>query len=1009
MSGIGVRDILLILRARDDASRVLGGLSRSMQDTAKKGDALKAVGGAMASIGTALVVAGASGVAAMQDMTQSFMEYDDSARMALTQTTGFGQKLEDLKRIGEEVALAVPAKFKEMQSTIYDIFSTFDFTDTMKTKGAQGVTDMAKVILESMSKAAVAAQVSTSIVNEAVLSTMNAYGFGAEKATYTTDILMQMVAKGKGTFAEFGSQISKVIPTAVSAGQSMEEVGAAMAFMTSRGFTVPIAATSVRRALGAMTDPKAIARLKQFGVNVLDTTGKIRPMSDVMSELSDKFKGMSNAQKIKVLDELFKGAGGTEAAMQFLNLAINDTNKDLKQFQGFMFDAAGATEQAYEIMKDSPAAQMQALSNSVEVFKEQLGGALWQVVKPFVGELQKLVLWFTNLDEGTKKNIATFLLVGTVIAILVGAFLIIGGAILMIAGSIAAIGGIVAALPIIGIMAGVVVAVAAVIAIGVLLWQNWDKVKEVATNTWNTVRSALTTAGSAIWSTLKNIGEALRPLGHFFMDTGRQIIDAWNQLYPLVFPPFMNAIRSLAANFMAFVTSPGVKSIIGFLGQVIMYVGMAVGAIAAIIAAIIGFVGLSTIAGILKGLAGGIVAIINGIVAVVTGIINIVSGVFAILAGIFSLNGDLILEGVLRIFTGLIGVIVGLLGGLVVAVWNILVGFVTGFIGFWAALYDTLVGHSIVPDMVNAIIMWIASLPGAIFGLLGDLVNGAIAWFVSLAVSAGIAVIGLVASVLDKFGLLNTGVGQFIMTMVTNGVAMFIGFVVSAGSSASNLVNTVVSFFGGMPGRVWDAISGIGSRLVAAGNEWLSGLGNAVNGGILTTLSYFFSLPGRILSALDGFSLSSVGYNIVNSLANAISGAGSRVADALRGVVNSAINAAKRALGIASPSKVAVALGNFTGEGLAIGLDKMQSMVSRSGKALALAAIPNMNDMTFRSPYTQTPQLVRDYNDSVNANNGAGQGTTVNNFDIDVNTQEIDPVKHSADLGYEISRTLGKF
>ena len=65
--------------------------------------------------------------------------------------------------------------------------------------------------------------------------------------------------------------------------------------------------------------------------------------------------------------------------------------------------------------------------------------------------------------------------------------------------------------------------------------------------------------------------------------------------------------------------------------------------------------------------------------------------------------------------------------GLIGAVVGFVVGLVQGVIGWFANLYDVLVGHSIIPDMVNGIIDWISKLPGKVIAFVVGLVNDFIA------------------------------------------------------------------------------------------------------------------------------------------------------------------------------------------------------------------------------------------------------------------------------------------
>jgi len=100
-------------------------------------------------------------------------------------------------------------------------------------------------------------------------------------------------------------------------------------------------------------------------------------------------------------------------------------------------------------------------------------------------------------------------------------------------------------------------------------------------------------------------------------------------------------------------------------------------------------------------------------------------------------------------------------------------------------LYDELVGHSVVPDMVNAIVHWIAGLPGRAAGALAGL---------------GSAVLGKVSSAMSS--------------MV---------------SSVSSHLSSAVRTLAGLPGRAVSAIGNLGSLLWGAGSSLIGGLINGID------------------------------------------------------------------------------------------------------------------------------------------------------------------------------------
>lgn len=102
------------------------------------------------------------------------------------------------------------------------------------------------------------------------------------------------------------------------------------------------------------------------------------------------------------------------------------------------------------------------------------------------------------------------------------------------------------------------------------------------------------------------------------------------------------------------------------------------------------------------------------------------------------------------------------------------------------------------------------------------------------------------------------------------------------------------------------------------------------------------TIPGKIKAAFSGAGswLVSAGKNVVRGLWNGIKGMGGWLRDTLIGWAKSAIpGPIAKALGIASPSKVAMELGGRFGQGLGIGLEQTRASVQRAAGRLAAATV----------------------------------------------------------------------
>lgn len=167
----------------------------------------------------------------------------------------------------------------------------------------------------------------------------------------------------------------------------------------------------------------------------------------------------------------------------------------------------GAAQQMAATMADNASGDIATLKSNLETLGITIGDLLMPTVREIIGKVQEFVQKITALDDGTKEMIVKIGLV----AAAVGPVLVIAGTIISSISSIISVGGTLingisafatfmsaSVIPAIsGVAASAVAAIpgivafmapflpfiaigAAVVAAGVLIYKNWDKIKETA-------------------------------------------------------------------------------------------------------------------------------------------------------------------------------------------------------------------------------------------------------------------------------------------------------------------------------------------------------------------------------------------------------------------------------------------------------------------------------------------------------------------------------------------------
>lgn len=149
------------------------------------------------------------------------------------------------------------------------------------------------------------------------------------------------------------------------------------------------------------------------------------------------------------------------------------------------------------------------------------------------------------------------------------------------------------------------------------------------------------------------------------------------------------------------------------------------------------------------------------------------------------------------------------------------------------------------------------------------------------------------------------------------------------------------------------AASAVGTALGYA----VRGIANGIAGAV-TAVAMFTTAIGAIVDgcqaaidavmgvpdALSGISLESIGSNLVQSFVDGMSGMLGAVISAAGGIGDAAASAIKSALGIASPSKVGLAIGDNVGESVEMGMDRSMPAEIAPPTVVDLPPVPPAND-----------------------------------------------------------------
>lgn len=493
---LNARELELIIIARDRASSTMA-----------------RIGGALTIMGGGITALGVKWGREMTEMAMEAGEFSRDAALAFTQMFDkTGASVEEVNDMMARVARTTARPIEEIGEALFDVFSSIDAS-----------IPEAEKILGRVGQAAVAGQTDMRSAMIPTIAMMNAFQMGADQIDEILDLQFETVRRGIVTYEEFTQNIGKVIPAAKAAGQDISSMGSSYAFLTRQGLNASMAATSTARAFELMASPKSVANMEEIGIVVRDNQGEFLQMSDIISQLGQRFEGMTAPERKQAFEDIFGTA--RIQARRFFDVAIPNW-REFTSLQETFQNSGNAMQEAYDVMFDEPLTKLQILQNRWELLRKEIGDRVIPILEERVAPIIERILdlWESLTDE-QKDTVAEWLALGSVATSVLGALTTFIGIVTLAAGIWKAFGvGIATVASGAGVVLGVLAAVAAA---AFLIWQNWDKIVEI----WN---NEVVPALQKIWDWLEPIIAALVDVATgAALDFWEDLKDAWNDLLEL--------------------------------------------------------------------------------------------------------------------------------------------------------------------------------------------------------------------------------------------------------------------------------------------------------------------------------------------------------------------------------------------------------------------------------------------------------------------------------------------
>lgn len=426
---------------------------------------------------------------------------------------------------------ATGSSFDELRQQAIDLGAKTAFSAKESAAGMENLASAgfdSKEIMKAMPGLLDLAAVSggdVALASENAATALRGFNIDAGQSGHVADVFARAAADTNAEVGDMGEAMKYIAPVASSMGMSLEETAAAIGIMSDAGIKGSQAGTSLRGALSRLAKPtdEMQAKMDELGLSFYDSEGKMKPLKDQIGMLKDAFKGLTPEQQQNALVTLY----GQESLSGMMALIDKGPDK-LGKLTESLKNSDGAADKMAKTMQDNMNSSLEQMMGALESAAIVVQKVLAPAVRKVADAVSGLVDKFVSAPEPVQKMIVT---IGLIVAAIGPLLVIFGQAVLVLQrvkvgflalrSGLALIGsGFTAiSLPVLGIIA----AIAAVIAIGILVYKNWDKISKFGKEVWGNVKKFASDAAEAIkekwgditkwfsdtWNNLKNGAKGL--------------------------------------------------------------------------------------------------------------------------------------------------------------------------------------------------------------------------------------------------------------------------------------------------------------------------------------------------------------------------------------------------------------------------------------------------------------------------------------------------------------------
>lgn len=489
-----------------EASSKIGKLTSQIKEFGKVGQGIDGKTMAKNAFGGILATGGAKMIGMARGIGSDLMETSQAA-------IDFESSMADVKKV---VDFDTPQQFKEMGNDILEMTKTIPMAaqDLAQIVAAGGQSGIAREDLtgfaESAAKMGVAFDISAGQAGDMMAKWRTAFKMNQTEVVDLADKINYLGNTTAASAPLISDVVTRIGPLGEVGGVAAGEIAALGASMVGSGIQSDVAATGLKNMILALTAGESatksqVGALNELGLSAEDVAqGMQDNAKETILKVLNAIRGLDKVKQASVLSDLFgkESLGAIAPLLSNLDGVQDNLNKvaDSSKY-------AGSMEGEFSARSETTANSLQLAKNNMEAFKIAIGNGLIPAMTPMISLLTQGVKWVSGIAQEFPGAASVLGTAAVSIAIFCGAV----GALSTLAGTVQTVATFVQWAKEAGLatriwtgiqwawnaamtanpVGVVIMGIAALIAIGYVLYQNWDTISSFAATMWEGGKQAI--------------------------------------------------------------------------------------------------------------------------------------------------------------------------------------------------------------------------------------------------------------------------------------------------------------------------------------------------------------------------------------------------------------------------------------------------------------------------------------------------------------------------------------